>query len=167
MNDSIVTTPADEPVILIERMFDAPRALVWRCYTEPRHLAHFWGPRDARTTATLDLKVGGVWITHWLYENGRTYGYTSVYLEIAPVDRIVYRDAPDSWGGGLDGLPPLTLHSTIALHDVGGRTRVNVTVRCTSILERDLNVQRGFALMVGTGHDRLDDYLANLDPAHA
>jgi uncharacterized protein YndB with AHSA1/START domain len=163
MNENVVTTPADEPVILIERMFDAPRALVWRCYTEPRHLARFWGPRDARTTATLELKVGGVWVTRWDYDNGGSYRYTSVYLEIAPVERIVYRDAPEGWPGGLDDLPRMTLHSTIALSDTDTGTRVNVTVRCNSIADRDLNVERGFALMVNTGQDRLEEYLKTLD----
>ena len=167
MNENIVTTPADQPVILIERKFDAPRTLVWRCYTEPQHLARFWGPRDARTTATLDLRVGGVWVTRWAYDNGGSYGYTSIYLEIAPIERIVYRDAPDGWPGGLDGLPPVTLHSTLILTDVSGGTRINVTVRCRSIEERDNNVRRGFALMVDTGNDRLEDYLKTLDPAQA
>jgi uncharacterized protein YndB with AHSA1/START domain len=167
MNENIVTTPADKPVILIERMFDAPRTIVWRCYTEPKHLARFWGPRDANTTTKLDLKVGGVWVTRWAYDNGGSYGYTSVYLEIAPIERIVYRDAPDGWPGGFENLPPVTLHSTLTLSDVGNRTRINVTVLCRSIAERDVNVQRGFALMVGTGNDRLEDYLKTLDPAQA
>lgn len=167
MNQNIVTTPADDPVILIERRFDAPRPLVWRCYTEPRHMAHFWGPRDAKTTTTLDLRVGGLWVTRWAYDHGDTYSYTSVYLAIVPVERIVYRDAPEGWPGGLDGLPPLTLHSTIALGEDDGRTRLTVTVRCTSIAERDLAVARGFALMVGTGNDRLEEYMRTLDPAQA
>ena len=167
MNQNIVTTPADEPVILIERMFDAPRPLVWRCYTNPVHLAHFWGPKDAKTTTTLELKVGGVWVTRWAYDNGGNYGYTSVYLEITPVERIVYRDAPAGWQGGLDGLPPISLHSTIALTEDGTRTMLNVTVLCNSIAERDENVKRGFALMVGTGNDRLEEYLTTLGLAQA
>lgn len=165
MTNNIVTTPADEPVILIERLFDAPRPLVWRCYTEPLHLARFWGPRDARTTATVDLRVGGVWVTRWDYDSGAHYSYTSAYLEIAPVERIVYRDAPEGWAGGLEGLPPLTLHSTITLAETGTGTRLNVVVRCTSIAERDVAVERGFALMVGTGNDRLADYLRELGDA--
>ena len=58
--------------------------------------------------------------------------------------------------------PPVTLHSTLGLKDEGAGTRINVTVRCNSIEERDINVERGFALMVGTGNDRLEDYLAPL-----
>ena len=74
---------------------------------------------------------------------------------------------PEGWAGGLDGLPPVILHSTLTLTDESGRTRINVTVRCNSIAERDENVKRGFALMVGTGNDRLEDYLKTLNPAQA
>ncbi len=163
MNENIVETPADEPVIFIRRTFAAPRTLVWHCYTDPAHMAHFWGPREARTTTTISaLEPGGVWVTNGVYEGGGTYGYTSVYLEIAAPKRIVYRDAPDGWPGGLEGLPPVTLHSTIALAEDGARTHLTVTVRCNSIAERDENVRRGFAGMVGVGNDRLAEYLATL-----
>ena len=162
MNENIVETPADEPVILIRRRFDAPRRLVFRCYTDPVHMAHFWGPRDAKTTSILDLRPGGVWVTCWTYENGGEYSYTSVYLEIRIPDLIVYRDAPDGWPGGLDGLPPVRLHSTIVLAEDEGRTNLTVTVRCPSLPERDDIVRRGFAGMVSVGNDRLEDYLKTL-----
>ena len=57
-----------------------PRALVYKCYTEPQHLARFWGPRDAKTVSTIDLRVGGVWRTDWHYENGGDYGYSSASI---------------------------------------------------------------------------------------
>lgn len=162
LDETDVETPADDPVILIRRRFAAPRELVFRCYTDPAHMSHFWGPRNARTRTTLDLRVGGTWVTRWTYDDGKSWGYTSVYLEIAPPQRIVYRDAPDGWAGGLEGLPPVALHSTIALAEAGGLTDVSVTVRCTSLAERDENVRRGFAAMVATGNDRLAEYLATL-----
>lgn len=167
MDETIVQTPADEPVILITRAFDAPRELVFRCYTDPVHLAHFWGPRDATTTSRIDLRPGGVWHTQWQYADGGAYGYTSVYIDIAPPERIVYRDAPDGWAGGLDALPPVQIHSTIELAKDGDRTHVTVTVRFPSNEIRDESVRRGFAEMVKVGNDRLDDYLKTIDPAHA
>lgn len=161
-DETHVETPADDPVILIRRRFAAPRQLVFRCYTDPAHMAHFWGPRDAATRTTLDLRVGGTWVTRWSYADGKSWGYTSVYLEIEPPERIVYRDAPDGWPGGLEGLPPATLHTTIALAEEGAGTQVTVTVRCNSLAERDENVRRGFAAMVSVGNDRLAEYLATL-----
>jgi uncharacterized protein YndB with AHSA1/START domain len=163
MDQNIVTVPPGADYFTIDRSFDAPRRLVWKCYTEPQHLARFWGPRDATTRATIELRVGGVWLTEWTYANGGSYGYASVYLELQPPERIHYRDCPKDWGGGLDGLPPAELLSTIALTEVAARTNVHVHVRCASSAARDETVARGFAGMVGTGNDRLAEYLATLD----
>ncbi len=165
MSENIVSAPPGETWFSIRRSFDAPRRLVWRCYTEPQHMAHFWGPRTSTLeVCTIDLKVGGVWRIRWRFANGDGWGYASVYLEIDAGARLHYRDAPYDWAGGLDGLPPAELLSTIALSDAaGGGTEVLVHVECPSVAARDENVRRGFAGMVGTGHDRLAEYLSTLD----
>jgi uncharacterized protein YndB with AHSA1/START domain len=164
MSKSIVTTPANEPLLGIARTFDAPRALVYRCYTEPAHMVHFWGPHGSTTpVCRVDLRPGGVWRTVMRFADGSEFGYSSVYLEIAPPERLVWRDAPDDWEGGIDGLPPVQIHTTLALADEGGKTRVTVTVRFNSVAERDENVTRGFAGMVTASNERLADYLESLD----
>jgi uncharacterized protein YndB with AHSA1/START domain len=162
MSQDVVLVPPGADYFTIDREMAAPRRLVWKCYTEPEHLARFWGPRNAKTTATVDLRVGGVWRTKWTYENGAEYGYSSVYLEIVERERLHYRDAPHSWTGGLEGLPPAELTSTIALTEQNGRTNVHVHVRAASPALRDETVARGFAGMVGVGNDRLEEYLATL-----
>lgn len=163
MSQNIITVLPGADYFTIERSFEAPRRLVWKCYTEPHHLARFWGPLDAKTTATIDLKVGGVWWTQWDYANGGQYGYTSVYLELVEPERIRYRDAPNDWGGGLEGLPPPELVSTITLTEAGRRTSVLARVECVSVAARDETVARGFTGMVSLGNDRLADYLKTID----
>ena len=162
MNKNVVTVPPGADHFTIERAFDAPRVLVWKCYTEPQHLARFWGPREAKTTATVDLRVGGVWRTVWTYDNGQTYTYASIYLDLAQPERIHYRDAPNDWTGGLDGLPPAQLTSTISLTEREGRTTVLAHIRAASIALRDETVARGFTGMVSLGNDRLGEYLSTL-----
>jgi uncharacterized protein YndB with AHSA1/START domain len=162
MSQNVVTVPPGADYFTIERSFAAPRTLVWKCYTQPQHLARFWGPRDARTSATVDLRVGGLWRTVWTYDSGQTYGYSSVYLELIEPERIHYRDAPGDWTGGLDGLPPAELVSTITLTERDAQTVVLAHVRAASIALRDETVARGFAGMVGVGNDRLSDYLETL-----
>ena len=163
MDKNIVTVPSGADYFTIERSFDAPRMLVWKCYTEPQHLARFWGPREATTAATVDLKVGGLWRTVWTYPNGQTYAYNSVYLELVRPERIHYRDAPGDWTGGLDGLPPAELTSTITLTERDGRTTVLAHIQAASVALRDETVARGFSGMVSVGNDRLEEYLATLD----
>ena len=85
-----------------------------------------------------------------------------VYLDIVAPERIHYRDCPQDWPGGLDGLPPAELISTIGLAETSGRTTVHVHVRAASVAARDETVARGFADMVGMGHDRLAEYLPTL-----
>ncbi len=162
VNPNQIETPAGEPLLIVTRSFDAPRALVWECYTTPAHLANFWGPHGTQTVARVDLKVGGVLRFDWRTPDGGGFGYTSVYLEIAPPSRMVYRDAPDDWHGGLDGLPPVELITTIEMSEAAGRTTIKVTVRFASLAVRDESVQRGFAGMVSMGNDRLAEYLPTL-----
>ena len=166
MGENVVHAPPGENYFTISRRFDAPRRLVYKCYTEPQHMSQFWGPRDvARIECKIDLRVGGVWTVRWYYPDGRSWSYASVYLGIAPDTELHYRDAPDDWVFGLDGLPPLELDSTITLSDHGRGTNVLVTVRCVSVAARDETVARGFSGMVSTGNDRLAEYLNTIDLA--
>jgi uncharacterized protein YndB with AHSA1/START domain len=162
LSENVITAQPGETWFSITRAFEAPRTLVWKCYTEPHHLARFWGPRDAVTKSTIDLRIGGVWRTDWTYANGQTYGYSSVYLELTAPVRIHYRDAPNDWPGGLDGLPPVDMLSTISLAEAAGRTTVTAYIDCLSVAYRDETVKRGFTGMVSVGNDRLEEYLSTL-----
>ena len=58
----LVDAPAGEPVMHLTRMFDAPRALVWDCFTKAEHIAQWWGPRKyAITVQEFDVRPGGKW----------------------------------------------------------------------------------------------------------
>jgi len=159
---SAITTPANDPVILIGRSFEAPRALVWRCYTEPRHLVHFWGPKGATNPVSeIDLRVGGAWRQVMRFGSGNEYDYTSVYLEVSPVERLVWRDAPKGYSFG-DTLPPAAMVTEMTFTEAGRLTSVHITVRFPSIAARDEAVKRGFAATVSEGSDKLDLYLFTL-----
>lgn len=165
-NLATVTTPANDPVIVITRSFAAPRALVWRCYTDPVHLVHFWGPKGASNPVSeVDLRVGGAWRQVMRFASGNEYGYTSAYLEITPPERIVWRDAPNGYRMG-DALPPASMVTEMTFLEKAGRTTITVTVRFTSLLARDEAVTQGFARTVLEGSDKLDTYLETL-PAPA
>ena len=168
MNEQQILVPEGQNYFQIIRRFEAPRALIYKCYTEPRHMVHFWGPHGSTTpVCKIDLRVGGVWRIVMRWANGNEYGYSSVYSEIVAPERIAYRDAPDDWEFGLDGLPPAKLLSTIVLDEAGMGTTVTVTVRCISVEVRDETVRRGFTGMVTQGNERLAEYLRTLDLTQA
>jgi uncharacterized protein YndB with AHSA1/START domain len=61
MTDAATTTPSDEPIITMVRIFDAPRELVFRAWTDPEHLAQWWGPHGfTNPVCEVDLRPGGV-----------------------------------------------------------------------------------------------------------
>ena len=164
MFETEVSAPAGEKHFVITRRFAAPRRLIYRCYTTPEHMAHFWGPRGTTlTVCDIDLRVGGVWRLRWGSPDGRSWGYASVYTRISSDTQLDYRDAPYDWAGGLEGLAEPEMLSTIALSGDEQATTVTVTVHWRSVEARDMAIKQGFATMVGIGHDRLAEYLPTLD----
>ncbi|MGB3028274.1 SRPBCC domain-containing protein [Paradevosia shaoguanensis] len=159
-----ITLPPDEPVILIDRTFDAPRELVFKCFTDPVHIVHFWGPHGSTTpVCKIDLRVGGRWHYVMAFPDGNRYPVTSAYLEISPTERVVYRDAPGEYDGDLESLAPPFMVTTILFEDLGGgKTRVHSSVVLNSIADRDHQVERGFAHTVSQGLERLAEYLKTI-----
>ena len=128
---SLVETKSEE--FVISRVFDAPRELVWRCFTDPAHMQQWWGPKGfAVTTFKMDLRPGG--IVHYRMENaggGEIWG-KMVYREITPRDRIVFLNSFSDAAGGTTHHPmaptwPLEMLSVFTFEDVpGGKTRFTV-----------------------------------------
>ena len=163
MTSTIVTMPADDSVIIIERVFDAPRALVFKMFTDPYHLAQFWGPHGSTNpVCEIDPRPGGLWRQVMRFPNGSEYAHDSVYIEIVEPERIVYRDVPLGSEGVLDELPPPQMVTSILFEEVAGKTKLTSHIRATSLAARDRAVQMGFTETVSQSLDRLDAYLRTL-----
>jgi uncharacterized protein YndB with AHSA1/START domain len=84
------------PELRFVRVFEAPRDLVFRCMTEPEHLAHFWGPKGV--TAPLeeikvDLRPGGLFETVMVNDaDGSRYATRAVYLEVTKPERLAWKE---------------------------------------------------------------------------
>ena len=82
----------DPRSIIGTRVLDAPRALVFSVWTDPKHLAQWWGPNGFTTTThAFDFRPGGVWRFVMHGPDGRDYQNRIIFDEIAPLERIVYR----------------------------------------------------------------------------
>lgn len=157
---SFVTAPPGEPTLVITREFAAPRELVWRCYTDPVHLVHFWGPHGSTCPVSeVDLRVGGRWRQVMRFAPGNEYGYTSAYLEVTPPARLVWRDAPADYRHGDELSAAATMVTTLELTEADGRTTVTVTIVFDSAAARDEAAKHGFTRTVTEGHERLALYL--------
>jgi len=81
-----------EREIVSTRVVDAPRELVFRAWTDPDHLAHWWGPKGFTNTFELfDLKPGGLWRFVMHGPDGVDYKNESVFVEIVKPERIVFQ----------------------------------------------------------------------------
>jgi uncharacterized protein YndB with AHSA1/START domain len=115
------------------REFDAPRALVFSAWTDPKHLAQWWGPNGfSISTSSFDFRPGGVWRFVMHGPDGRDYQNRVTFEEIVPPERIVYRH------GGGDDVEPVQFRVTVMFEDVGGnRTRITWRSDFPSAAERD------------------------------
>src|SRR5687768_9701738 len=79
--------------IVITRIFDAPRELVWKAWTEPEHFKRWWGPKEYTCPfCEMDLRVGGKYLNCMRSPEGQEYWSTGVYREIIPMERLVFTD---------------------------------------------------------------------------
>jgi uncharacterized protein YndB with AHSA1/START domain len=137
--------------LLYTRIFDAPRALVFRCMIEPEHLTHFWGPVGMRTplqNITVDPRPGGVFETVMVNDaDGSQYPMRAVYVEIAEPDRLVWTDSNTG------------VTTTTTLVDIGS-SRTEVRIHQTNVPETSLSpeAQAGFS----TSLDRFAAHLETL-----
>ena len=155
----IAAEPEEARSIVIERLIDAPRELVFRAFTSAEHLAHWWGPTGfSITTFAFDFQVGGVWRFVMHGPDGRDYQNRVVFEVIEPPARIVSRH------GGDDAGREITSHETrISLEAQGDKTRLTWRVVFVSIAERD-RIAREYGAVEGGQQTvgRLADYVAKL-----
>lgn len=77
--------------LVITRLFNAPRALVFKLWSEPRHIANWWGPeKDHLTTCEVDFRVGGAWRFHMESNIGESNWTGGIYREIAAPERLAF-----------------------------------------------------------------------------
>ncbi|GAA1865559.1 SRPBCC family protein [Pseudonocardia ailaonensis] len=139
--------------LIHRRILRAPRELVWRCMTEPDHLAMFWGPRGTSTPVdgiVVELRVGGRFETLMIGE-GAGHRMSAVFTEIIPPEQLAWRE------------PATGMHTTTTFTDLGDdRTEIVIHQRHVPLAARSPEARAGFL----TSLDEFETYLARLDPPH-
>jgi len=161
MASSTISIPFDQPLIRVERVFDAPRQLIFRLITDPFHLAQFLGPHGVvNDISEMDVRPGGYWRNLMRFPDGSEDCATGVFLEVVEPERIVWRDAPQGSTAALAELTPAQLVTTLLLDEAGAGTRFTAEVRATTIAVR--NGALAFAEGMSQGNEKLADYLGVL-----
>jgi uncharacterized protein YndB with AHSA1/START domain len=148
------TTPSDREIV-ITRVFDAPRRLVWEALTDPEHVPHWYGPRGwTLPVCEMDFRPGGAWRHICRGPDGMQMGMRGVYQEIMPPERFVSTESFDDFPGESLNTPTLT--------EEDGKTTITVTVLYPSKEVRDAVLASGMQEGASQTYDRLAEHLRTM-----
>jgi uncharacterized protein YndB with AHSA1/START domain len=146
------TAYTDGPELVFERVFDAPRELVWKVMNDPDRVTNWWGPRGYTTTVEeMDVRPGGKW--RWINHttDGHDAPFKGEYLEVVPLERIVRTEIFDV--PGFDDKPAI---DTITFEDLGGgKTKIVARTRFPSVEDLEGALATGMIGGALTTYDRL------------
>ena len=142
-------TPKAE--LVLRRLFNAPRKLVFEVWTDPKHLAQWWGPRGFATEIReMDVKPGGVWSYVMRGPDGNEYPFDGVYVEVVEPERLVF-------DGSIHGSPEQRVWTEVTFAERGAKTEVNVRQLYTF----ESAATRGAPIGWNQQFDRLEEFLAS------
>ncbi len=145
-----ITTPTDREIV-ITRIFDAPRAVVFEAWTNAEHVAHWWDPSGVPlAVCEIDLRPNGVF--RWVNSaHGMEHSFTGTYSEITAPERLVFT---------VRIIPPRPDPvATLIFTEDGRKTKLTMTIECQSVEDRDALLQ--MRIDVGTARtlENLAEYL--------
>jgi uncharacterized protein YndB with AHSA1/START domain len=153
-------TEAGAREVTITRVFDAPRELVWKAWTEPAHFAQWFGTPPYTTpesTVSMDVKPGGAWRATMVHEqDGSELPFRGTYTEVVEPERLVltFEDVNDPGNQDVEVL-------TVTFRDLGGnRTEVVAHQAGHMPPEEYQALEQGY----GAFFDRLAEHLAERQP---
>jgi uncharacterized protein YndB with AHSA1/START domain len=150
-----VATPSDREIVMT-RVFDAPRTLVWEALTTPALLKRWLlGPPGwTMTTCEMDLRVGGAYRYQWRKDDGTVMGMGGVLRDVVAPERLTATERFDQpWYPG-EGLV------SQVLTEADGKTTITMTLRYESKEARDMVVKSGASTGMEMGYARLAELLA-------
>jgi uncharacterized protein YndB with AHSA1/START domain len=133
-----------EHELVLTRLIDAPRAKLFRCWTEPALLKQWFAPAPVTTpVAEVDLRVGGACRIVMRTPDGNDIPCPGTYLEVVPDRKLVFSDAyTGDWMPKTNSKPFMT--AIITFDDEAGKTRYTATVRHWSADDKKTHEQMGF-----------------------
>jgi uncharacterized protein YndB with AHSA1/START domain len=123
MSTATQNAPYGERTMTLTRVFDAPGELVWRAWTDPKHLAQWFGPKQFTSSVPqLDVRIGGALRIVMRGPDGNDYPMKGTFLEVVPSERLVFSNiAVDKDGNHL-----LEGETTVTLSEQGGETKLTL-----------------------------------------
>ena len=146
----IVTTPSDREIVMT-RVFDAPRHLVFEAWTKPEHLLRWFGPHSCPLVACeIDFRVGGAWRYILRGPDGKDMVMRGVYREIQRPDRLISTESFDDYPG--------ESINTMTFSEENGKTTLTTRVLYGSKEIRDAVIRSGMEQGAAETYDRLEEH---------
>ena len=147
--------------IVITRVFDAPRAMVWNVWTETDHIEKWWGPKGFSTRVEQnDFRPGGKNRLVMTGPDGKEYPVGGVIKEIVPYEKIVSTDEFEDDFEAPDGVDlPQGIVMTILFEEEGGKTRLTLRIRHPDMASKQAHLDMGVVGGWNSTLDCLEDYL--------
>jgi uncharacterized protein YndB with AHSA1/START domain len=144
-----ITTPSDREIVL-ERVFDAPRELVFKAFTDPSLIPEWWGPHGSTTTVDrMDVRPGGGWRFINRGSDGVEQPFSGSYREVDPPSRLVYTFNYEPLPGNHEAV------ETVTFEEFEGKTRIVDTTRFLSVEDRDGMLASGMEKGASETMDRM------------
>lgn len=152
------TTTADREIVG-SRVFNAPRELVWKAFTDPRHVAQWWGPNGfTNTIETMEVRPGGIWRFVMHGPDGVDYPNLITFIEVVEPAHLLYDHGDDA--------DPAQFRVTATFEDLGGKTRLTMHSVFPTAEERDRVVaEHGASEGLQQTLGRLEAYLPSMRQA--
>ncbi|TAL04204.1 MAG: SRPBCC domain-containing protein [Rhodospirillaceae bacterium] len=155
----MTTAPAPYRELTITRIFDAPRELVFKVWTEPKHLKQWWGPKIFTIPiCEVDLRVGGVLRIVMHSPEWGTAPMKGIFREITAPERLVFTNIAVDENGNtlLEGL------TTVTFADHGDKTKLTVHTTARGVASIAVQMLAGMDQGWAETIDKLETYLAGL-----
>jgi uncharacterized protein YndB with AHSA1/START domain len=157
MSETNVTATGKE--VLVTRLLNAPRELVFEAFTDPKHLIHWYGPDGfTLTNKSIDLKPGGSWRFTMHGPDGRDFQNRVIFMEVIKPEKIVYRHS------GEDDTENISFHVTVTFEKEGNQTLLTMRSVFSSVEELEM-LNREFHVIEGARQNanRLAAYLLRIN----
>jgi len=143
--------------IVLTRLFDAPRELVFNAWTDPAHIDQWWGPNGCRNeTFEMDVRPGGMWRYVMHAPDGTDYDNRSVYHEVVAPERLVYTQGSDIEND------PAAFHVTVTFAALGNATQLTIRMRFATAAQRAATVAFGAIELGQQTLARFAEHLRNM-----
>jgi uncharacterized protein YndB with AHSA1/START domain len=150
-----VTTPSDKEIVMT-RVFDAPRELVFEAHSSCEHMSRWWGPRKYEIAkCDLDFRPGGTWQVVHRSAEGEEHTFRGEFREIVRPERI-------TWTFEWMGLPGHISVDTVTFEEHDGKTTLTTRSVFDTVEDRDGMLQSGMQEGAAETWERLDEYLEEL-----